>query len=347
MAHNKRMQLKSYQIFGGGFGSDGIKFLWDFNGHPVESAAFNRRAKIRTSHEDDKISAYTTSVSSGCILSQTKSECLFCHTGKIGFNGLLSPYEIALQNVFMVVTDMDCDSYKEVKQNAREFAYMGHGEPGYSYPQIRSAIKITDKAMENLKQNVKRHLISTAGIPEMIDLLCDDIKNETFSTEVTLHVSLHSVLHRDTLMPINRTYNIDEVIKSLDRFHTITNQKPCVSIILFNNFRPNGDDQHDVQFITDEQHLDKIMSKLNKDRHRLSLCELNSNNGDNDPLSKENADKLLEYVTSKGFSAKLFASFGADAKAACGMLSGVKGKVIGEGMTRRLNKTYEVLRKIV
>lgn len=343
-----RMQLKTYQIFGAAFGSDGIKYSWDFNGYPVECAAFNRRAKIKTAVEDDKTSAYTTSVSSGCILSQTKSECLFCHTGKLGFHGLLSPYEIALQNVFMVQTDLDCDSYKEVKTNAREFAYMGHGEPGFSYPQVRSAIKITDKVMHNLKQDVKRHLISTAGVPEMIDMLCDDINSSTFDNEVTLHVSLHSVLHRDTLMPINLIYPFEDVIKSLDRFHKITNQKPCISIILLNNFRPS-DTQigSGVQFITDEQHLDKILSKLDKDRHRLSLCELNSNNGDNDPLSKENADKLLEYVTSKGFSAKLFASFGSEVKAACGMLSGVHGKVIGEGMTRRLNKTYEALRKAV
>jgi len=84
MTKSKRLQLKTYQILGGAFGSDGIKFLWDLNGHPVESAAFNRRAKIKTSPEDETTSAYTTSVSSGCILSQSNSECLFCHTGKLG-----------------------------------------------------------------------------------------------------------------------------------------------------------------------------------------------------------------------------------------------------------------------
>lgn len=75
---------------------------------------------------------------------------------------------------------------------------MGQGEPGYCYPQIRKAILLTDYAMDQIGQKVKRYIISSSGIPEFIDLLIDDLKHGVYKNDVTFHFSLHAIdeLHK-------------------------------------------------------------------------------------------------------------------------------------------------------
>ena len=90
--------------------ADGIRYVWQLrdNAPYIESAAFRARAKIPTSDADSHISAYTTSVSGGCALTAAKVPCRFCRTGNtLRFSGHLSAKEIALQNVFMVLSDME------------------------------------------------------------------------------------------------------------------------------------------------------------------------------------------------------------------------------------------------
>jgi hypothetical protein len=50
---------------------------------------------------------------------------------RLPFSDMLSSYDIAKQNVFMVLADMNCSEHSELHQSPREFAYMGQGESGY------------------------------------------------------------------------------------------------------------------------------------------------------------------------------------------------------------------------
>lgn len=171
--------------------ADGIRYVWQIASQSpyIESAAFKSRAKILTSPVDEQIAAYTTSVSSGCALTAARMPCKFCRTGNtLRFSGPLSAQEIALQNVFMVLSDMEECASDASNIQMREFAYMGQGEPGYSYPQLRQAIKITDKSMESLHQRVFRHILATSGVVEMVDAFIDDLEGNFFnSTRVTFH----------------------------------------------------------------------------------------------------------------------------------------------------------------
>lgn len=319
-----RMRLKpwGYHLIGAG-AEDGIRILWCKNGDAspsIESLSLNRRVRMAPKPDDEKISAYTTSVSCGCVLKPMGLACKFCRTGQaLQFTGMLSEYEIALQNIFMVLTDRDCESFPHTRTNKREFAYMGQGEPGFSYPQIRKAIKITDEAMSRLNQTVHRHLISTAGVPSMIEQLIDDIQRGYYANRVTLHFSLHATIEREKIMPIDNLYSFESVLPLLSRFYDVTGEKPCVAIMAFNSFKPPVARKAPLEEITtDEARIREMLRVLDPNKHRISICQHNDINIG--PFATHVYERFVQGIQRNGFDVKFFASFGSNEHAACGML---------------------------
>lgn len=300
-------------------GKDGIRYAWSDSGVPpyVESAAFINKTK----NVESDVCGYTTSVSKGCVLRNKGLECKFCRTGNnLPFGGFLSDKEIAKQNVFMVLTDIYCDDHPELKSKKREFAYMGQGEPGFSYQQVRSAIEITNRVMRELNQTVYRHIFATCGVPEAIRAYAKDL--QTFFTErVTLHFSLHAANQREVIMPINTVFPYQDALAELNKVYDISSEKPCIGIMLFNKFQPAG--TSDVYSNTVEEVL-SIVKDLAPDKCRLSFCEFNPSPELGQALAfpSDKARELLEAVKSAGFEAKLFSSFGQKEQTACGMLGG-------------------------
>ena len=298
---------------------EGLRFAWGDARlkNLVESAAFNTRSKLR----GEEICAYTTSVSAGCILRSQRESCVFCRTGRVlPFGGLLSAQEIAKQNVFMVLADMHCDDLPELRGRPREFAYMGQGEPGYSYSRLRHAIEITNRVMKQLNQTVSRHIFSTSGIPEAIQAYKNDLKG-FFTEKVTLHLSLHAAGYRSQLMPVNQKYPLLEVLKQTDDLYALTDEKVCVGIMLFWNFKAKGTVR---SYSSTVDNVSQLLSLLTPDRYRLSFCEFNPSPeiGNADIYPETEAQRLLQLAKERGFEAKLFSSFGRDEQTACGMLGG-------------------------
>lgn len=311
------------KIFGydllGPKGQDGLRLAWEYMDKKffVESAAFPQRSTCI----DDGICGYTTSVSAGCMLRTFQSQCSFCRTGTLlPFCGPLSYRDIAKQNIFMVLADMNCEDHVELRCRPREFAYMGQGEPGLSYAQIRLAIELTNRVMKELGQTVYRHIFATCGIPESIVAYKQDLQNY-YTERVTLHFSLHATEYREVLMPIDKRYSYSEVLGLLEDIHDISGEKPCIGIILFKNFRPNGGI---FSYSTGLEEVKRILSKLNPKKFRLSFSEYNSSSDvcTSALYSSEEAKEILAYAERQGFEAKLFSSFGREEQTACGTLGG-------------------------
>ena len=230
-----QIKLLGYDLLGDK-GNEGIRYVWKNTEKTplLESASFVNRTKGKS----ENISGYTSSVSMGCILKHLGYACRFCRTGAVlPYSGMLSAYDIAKENIMMVLIDMKKRSSISVDKNDREFAYMGQGEPGYSYTQLRQAIKLTDMVMDVLEQKVYRHIIATAGIPEMINAVCDDMERGYFASRVTMHFSLHATHERDEIMPINKIYPYQDIIKRLKKFSDLTDEKVCIGVLLFNEFK--------------------------------------------------------------------------------------------------------------
>lgn len=324
----------------GANGQDGLRFTWSYkNGKSfIESAAFPQRS---TMHNDD-VCGYTTSVSAGCMLKSFQSPCSFCRTGKLlPFCGPLSYLDIAKQNVFMVLADINCADHPELHRRPREFAYMGQGEPGLSYVQIRMAIELTNKVMKTLGQQVYRHIFATCGIPEAIDAYKQDLQNY-FTERVTLHFSLHATQHREILMPVDNRYSYREILQQMNDIYEISGEKPCIGIMLFKDFKPNG---QEFCYSNEYENVKQILSELDPAKYRLSFCEYNSSKDIciSGVYDQEEAERILIYAKNQGFEAKLFSSFGREEQAACGMLGAKVPENLAPTNWKLLDKQAEEL----
>lgn len=312
------ISIKGYDLLGK-TKTEGIRYAWGSErfGSIVESAAFNTRTKLG----GEPVCAYTTSVSAGCLLRVLGKACVFCRTGKaIPFGGLLTYKEIAKQNIFMVLSDIHCDDHPELADRPREFAYMGQGEPGFSYSQVRLAIELTNKVMRRLGQTVYRHILATSGVPEAICAFKDDTAH-FFTERVTLHLSLHACDKRWQLMPINNIYPMEEVIAQTDGVFALTKEKTCVGVMLFWNYKAQNSKE---AYSTTIDTVEPLLDMLNPSEYRLSFCEFNpsSETGESEIYPEAEAQALLRYARERHFEAKLFSSFGREEFTACGMLGG-------------------------
>lgn len=312
------INIKGYDLIGPN-DPIGVRFVWGGNrfGTLVESASFNARTKLG----GEPTSAYTTSVSAGCILRCQGCPCVFCRTGSVlPFGGLLTYKEIAKQNIFMVLVDMNCGRPTSLANQPREFAYMGQGEPGYSYSQVRMAIELTNRAMKELGQTVYRHIIATSGLPEVIESIKTDI-HHYYTERVTLHLSLHAAKQRSRLMPINEIYPLGDVIKHADALAAVSKEKLCVGIMLFWNFRCMGGTQAYSNTI---ENLMPLLDMLDPSFYRLSFCEYNAapDIANAETYPEVEKQRLMHAVKNLHFEAKFFSSFGKKELAACGLLGG-------------------------
>ena len=244
----------------------------------------------------------------------------------------------------MAEYDSDCPSFPQVRDNSREFAYMGQGEPGFNYASIRRAILLTDHVMEHIGQKVYRHIISTCGITDFMPALINDISQGVFKNKVTVHFSLHEIDRaRDDLMPINRDYDYSKFIQCCEQLYAVTQEKIGVGILMFNNYRiKNGSESYTLTC----ERLEEILKKLNRDVFRIDLCDVNqTSTGTQNALRNEDAMALQKVLERNGFEGKTFSSFGDSEKSGCGMLNSTFDKMeeIGSKTISHFNTALELL----
>ena len=315
---NYPLYLKGYQLLSH-LGGDGIKYVWEREqGKIFESVAFNRRTKFAATQEDEHISAYTISCSKGCSLSTFDSQCLFCQTGQLPYQPLTAE-ELALQCIFMAEYDSDCPSYPQIRTNSREFAFMGQGEPGFCYDIVKRAILLNDYAMKKVGQQVSRYIISTCGITDFIPSLTYDCESGIYANKVTLHLSLNAIdADRDTIMPINKMFNYQDVINQSRRFYERTGSKVGVGILLMVDYKTSSGNYISL----DSNKLKAMLQKIAPEAFKVDFCTVNNTKmGSQRQLSMEDAQKFLDIASSMGFESKLFSSIGDSANVGCGMLN--------------------------
>ncbi len=140
----------------------------------------------------------------GCTLT-----CSFCHTGTQRLVRNLDAAEIIGQ--IMVARDAlgewptPADRTGEDRQ-LTNIVLMGMGEPLYNYDNVAAAVKIAMDP-EGLAISRRKITLSTAGVVPMIARCGAELG-------VNLAVSLHAVRDdvRDRLVPLNRKYNIAELL---------------------------------------------------------------------------------------------------------------------------------------
>jgi 23S rRNA (adenine2503-C2)-methyltransferase len=246
-----------------------------------------------------------------CISSQAGCalQCTFCATGAQGFEKNLTADEIIGQVWLANFNDKN-------ELPITNVVFMGMGEPLLNFrPVIESAKIMKDQLAYGLSR--KRITISTSGITPQIDKLPDEI-------DVSLAISLHAPINelRDELVPINKKYPINMLIKSCNDYLDKYEGKRNITIeyVL-------------IDGVNDSPELARQLAKLLSGVYcKINLIPFNPFDGSNYKRSNNtNISNFKNILMDKGFITTLRITRGDAVDGACGQLVGkltksVKGK---------------------
>lgn len=174
---------------------------------------------------DQRISVCISS-QSGCPIG-----CEFCATGKMGLKQNLSSGEIIAQILYL------SRMLKEQDLEITNIVMMGMGEPFLNYSEVQNALeRLNDH--EGINIGARRITLSTIGIPSQILQFAIDFP------QTNLAVSLHAPTNhqREQLIPINKKYPIEEILKAVREYIHITNRRVTFEYVMINAFNDNHED---------------------------------------------------------------------------------------------------------
>ncbi len=266
------------------------------DGYTMETVLLPMKEQVED--DDGKIvkeSKYTICVSSqvGC-----KIGCAFCLTAKGGFQRDLTPGEIVAQ-VLLLKKENNISANRRVN-----IVYMGMGEPLDNLDNVVQAIKIFNE-QDGLSIGMRRQTISTSGLSTQIKRL------GKMNLGVLLAISLHAVDDqlRETLMPINKAYNIESVIDAVKAFPIDQRKRVMFEYLVMKNL---NDD------ITSAKKLVKLLHGI---KAKVNLIYFNPypNSPFQRPLD-EDMERFKQYLNEHGVICTIRQSKGLDISAACGQL---------------------------
>lgn len=233
-----------------------------------------------------------------CVSSQAgcRMGCLFCMTGRGGFQGNLDAGAIINQ----VLSVPESESLTNI-------VFMGMGEPTDNLAAVMDAIEILT-APWGLAWSPKRITVSTigklVGLRELLE-----------KTRVHIALSLHTPFaeQRRSIMPVEKAYALTDVIKLLRAYDWTGQRRLSMEYTMFAGM--NDDDRHA-----------DALARLIKGLHaRVNLIRFHRIPGfDGAPADSRTMERFRDRLNEAGITATIRASRGEDIMAACGMLAGKK-----------------------
>ena len=230
-----------------------------------------------------------------CVSSQAgcKMGCLFCMTGRQGFQGNLSSNEIL--NQFRSLPEFS---------NLTNIVYMGMGEPLDNITELLKSLEILTNGW-GYGWSPTRITVSTVG-------LVADITEFLEKSRCHLAVSLHSPFddERRELMPIQRTNSVKDVLNAIRSFDFNSQRRVSFEYILFKDLNDSPD------------HIKELARILNGIKCRINIIRFHPIPGSSyESPDYETTIKFKEKLNAKGILTTIRASRGEDIQAACGLLS--------------------------
>lgn len=230
-----------------------------------------------------------------CVSSQVgcKMGCLFCMTGKQGFQAHLTASEIL--NQIQSLPEFD---------KLTNVVYMGMGEPFDNIEEVLKSLEILTSDY-GYAWSPKRITVSSIGI-------IPGLKEFMTRSKCHLAISLHSPFdtERHKLMPIQHVYPIKDVLEVIKSFDFGLQRRVSFEYIMFAGVNDSP------------RHVNELIKILNGIRCRINLIRFHAIpdtplTGSADPVIEQFRDAL----TAKGITTTIRASRGQDIFAACGLLS--------------------------
>jgi len=233
-----------------------------------------------------------------CVSSQAgcKMGCIFCMTGKQGFQGNLSTNEIL--NQFRSMPEF---------LNLTNMVYMGMGEPLDNLNEVLKSLEILTSEW-GYGWSPTRITVSTVG-------LIAGIKEFLAKSRCHLAVSLHSPFdeERKKLMPIQRTNTVEEVLDIIREFEINNQRRISFEYILFKGLNDTP------------RHIKELARILNGIKCRINIIRFHQIPGAQFQSPDLSATiSFKEALNAKGILTTIRASRGVDIQAACGLLSTIE-----------------------
>ena len=229
-----------------------------------------------------------------CVSCQVgcKMNCLFCQTGKQGFEGQLTAGDI-LNQIYSLPE----------RERLTNIVFMGQGEPMDNLDNVLKATEILT-AKWGMAWSPRRITVSSVGVK-------DKLKRFIEESECHLAISLHSPIHeqRAQLMPAEKGMGIEEVVELLRNYDFSGQRRLSFEYIVFDGLNDTP---------THAREIVRLLSGLDC---RVNLIRFHSI--PDVPLKTSDEKKmenLRDYLTKHGIFTTIRASRGQDIFAACGML---------------------------
>lgn len=232
-----------------------------------------------------------------CVSSQIgcKMGCKFCASTGIPFIRNLTSGEI-IEQIIKVEQD--------TKERISNVVFMGIGEPLDNYENVVKAIRIINHP-KGLNIGARHISISTSGlVPKIYKLAQENI-------QCTLSISLHATNNekRSKMMPINKTYPIEELMKACKDYIAKTNRRISFEYALAKDKNDN---------LEDAKELIKVLKGM---LCHVNLIPINKiEKGEYAKSTNENIIKFRDYLNEHGIVATIRRELGSDIDAACGQL---------------------------
>ncbi|MCG7628121.1 23S rRNA (adenine(2503)-C(2))-methyltransferase RlmN [Epibacterium sp. MM17-32] len=240
----------------------------------------------------------------GCTLT-----CSFCHTGTQKLVRNLTPAEIIGQ-VMMARDDLEewptPGAPKDETRLLSNIVLMGMGEPLYNFENVRDAMKIAMDP-EGISLSRRRITLSTSGVVPEIARTAEEIG-------CLLAISFHATTNevRDVLVPINRRWNIDELLQALSDYPKVSNsERITFEYVMLDGVNDSDEDAHRL--------LDHI--KRYNIPAKINLIPFNEWPGA--PYKRSSNNRIRAFaniIYQAGYASPIRKTRGDDIMAACGQL---------------------------
>ena len=234
----------------------------------------------------------------GCTLT-----CSFCHTGTQRLVRNLTAAEICGQ-VLLAMDELGDWPAGKAERRLTNIVLMGMGEPLFNYEEVKKALLLIMWG-EGLGLSKRRVTLSTSGIVPEIERCGAELG-------VNLAISLHAVRDdlRDVLVPINRKYNIKELVDCVRRYPVLSNARRVTWEYVM------------IKGVNDSPEDAKALVKLIRGiPSKINLIPFNPWPGTDYECSSDAAiDAFAKIVMKAGYASPVRTPRGRDILAACGQL---------------------------
>lgn len=231
-----------------------------------------------------------------CVSSQVGCNmgCLFCQSGKLKKVRNLEAYEM-VEQILLVE--------KDTNERIDSVVIMGIGEPFDNYQNVMNFIRIINEPL-GISIGARHITVSTCGlIPKIKDFMNEGI-------QANLAISLHAPNNkiRNELMPVNKAYNIYELIDTLKEYIKETNRRVTIEYVM-------------LKYINDSEDCANELADLLRGMNvYVNLIPYNETDSNYKKSEKATIMKFYDTLKKRGINTTIRKEFGGNIDAACGQL---------------------------